>query len=836
MFGKKKKRLEISAPSNFEHRFHTDFDKEERKFTGLPPQWQSLLADTANRPKPVVDPSYITPIQLAPMKPIVRGSSKPRAESAINGLLSEFRNISVSRSNSLRKESPPYARRDSGKQRPSVIEEDGQADQPDGDEEAGGRHLTPAREPHRADYEYREWPGGGKSYQHGYDDRDHNSNRHPPPSRQAPPLQQQHRQNGQQQEPYKWHFHQAEQGRPPPPEYGAYADVRKVSYRPAELPGKHAAYRDRDHGDAADRRPKSSFVSPTTLAERKERPKSGPSLREGDSPSMGSRSDAPAPSPPQYKSNSYPRQGPVAAAGKARPGDMGPGKYSPGPSSHPPAPYPKPATSRPPPPQHPVPHATPRSQQHQQHQQQHQQQQQAPIAGYGQHVSPRTHASVELPRQRPPQPPYPQQPTASPGQHARAGALPQPYKPPPLPPQPPQHGGPPPYYGAPPPPPPHQHQQQQQHTYTAAGAQLVGPAAQHALPHPQHGAHPSPHYTGPPPGGKPAPPVVHKTTPSHQLAPQQQQPPHHHHHHQQQQQQQREPPRISHEQFRAALQQVVDPGDPSEYLENFIKIGEGSTGVVCLAVDRRSGRQVAVKKMHLRKQQRRELLFNEVVIMREYHHENVVDMYNSYLVADELWVVMEFLEGGALTDIVTHTRMNEEQIATVCVSVLRALAYLHGQGVIHRDIKSDSILLTADGRIKLSDFGFCAQVSKEVTRRKSLVGTPYWMAPEVISRLPYGPEVDVWSLGIMVIEMVDGEPPYFNEPPLQAMRRIRDNVPPKMKNIQKASPLLRGFLDQMLVRDPALRATALELLQHPFLQNAGPPACIVPLMRQHRGR
>ncbi|CAM9833777.1 unnamed protein product [Lampetra fluviatilis] len=727
MFGKKKKRLEISAPSNFEHRFHTDFDKEERKFTGLPPQWQSLLADTANRPKPVVDPSYITPIQLAPMKPIVRGSSKPRAESAINGLLSEFRNISVSRSNSLRKESPPYARRDSGKQRPSVIEEDGQADQPDGDEEAGGRHLTPAREPHRADYEYREWPGGGKSYQHGYDDRDHNSNRHPPPSRQAPPLQQQHRQNGQeqqQQEPYKWHFNQAEQGRPPPPEYGAYADGRKVSYRPAELPGKHAAYRDRDHGDAADRRPKSSFVSPTTLAERKERPKSGPSLREGDSPSTGSRSDAPAPSPPQYKSNSYPRQGPVAAAGKV-------------------------------------------------------------------------------------------------------GAVPSCACTSPV------HGGPPPYYGAPPPPP---HQQQQQHTYTAAGAQLVGPAAQHALPHPQHGAHPSPHYTGPPPGGKPAPPVVHKTTPSHQLAQQQQQPPHHHHHHQQQQQQQREPPRISHEQFRAALQQVVDPGDPSEYLENFIKIGEGSTGVVCLAVDRRSGRQVAVKKMHLRKQQRRELLFNEVVIMREYHHENVVDMYNSYLVADELWVVMEFLEGGALTDIVTHTRMNEEQIATVCVSVLRALAYLHGQGVIHRDIKSDSILLTADGRIKLSDFGFCAQVSKEVTRRKSLVGTPYWMAPEVISRLPYGPEVDVWSLGIMVIEMVDGEPPYFNEPPLQAMRRIRDNVPPKMKNIQKASPLLRGFLDQMLVRDPALRATALELLQHPFLQNAGPPACIVPLMRQHRGR
>ncbi|XP_009977573.1 PREDICTED: serine/threonine-protein kinase PAK 7-like, partial [Tauraco erythrolophus] len=180
--------------------------------------------------------------------------------------------------------------------------------------------------------------------------------------------------------------------------------------------------------------------------------------------------------------------------------------------------------------------------------------------------------------------------------------------------------------------------------------------------------------------------------------------------------------------------------------------------------------------------------------------------------------------------------MNEEQIATVCLSVLRALSYLHNQGVIHRDIKSDSILLTSDGRIKLSDFGFCAQVSKEVPRRKSLVGTPYWMAPEVISRLPYGTEVDIWSLGIMVIEMIDGEPPYFNEPPLQAMRRIRDNLPPRVKDMHKVSSVLRGFLDSMLVREPSQRATAQELLRHPFLKLAGPPSCIVPLMRQHRHR
>ena len=290
---------------------------------------------------------------------------------------------------------------------------------------------------------------------------------------------------------------------------------------------------------------------------------------------------------------------------------------------------------------------------------------------------------------------------------------------------------------------------------------------------------------------------------------------------------------LSHEQFRAALQMVVSAGDPRHDLENFIKIGEGSTGIVCIATETESRNQVAVKRMDLKKQQRRELLFNEVVIMRDYHHPNIVEMYDSYLVEDELWVVMEYLEGGALTDIVTNVRMSEEQIATVSMMCLKALAYLHSQGVIHRDIKSDSILLSADGNVKLSDFGFCAQVSSDLPKRKSLVGTPYWMAPEVISRLPYGPEVDIWSLGIMVIEMVDGEPPFFNEPPLQAMRRIRDMPPPKLKNT-KVSPQLQGFLYKMLVRDPAQRTSAVELLHHPFLRQASHPSSLVPLMRQHR--
>ncbi|XP_056873532.1 serine/threonine-protein kinase PAK 6-like isoform X1 [Takifugu flavidus] len=290
---------------------------------------------------------------------------------------------------------------------------------------------------------------------------------------------------------------------------------------------------------------------------------------------------------------------------------------------------------------------------------------------------------------------------------------------------------------------------------------------------------------------------------------------------------------VTHDQFKAALQSVVDAGDPRTMLENFVKIGEGSTGIVCIAEERESGRQVAVKMMDLRKQQRRELLFNEVVIMRDYHHQNVVQMYRSALVGEELWVIMEYLQGGALTHIICQTRLNEEQIATVCEGVLQALTYLHSQGVIHRDIKSDSILLTLDGRIKLSDFGFCAQISKDVPKRKSLVGTPYWMAPEVIAKSPYGPEVDIWSLGIMVVEMVDGEPPYFNQTPISAMKRLRDEAPPSVKNIQRVSPVLKDFLGCMLTRDTKQRLTSADLLEHPFLLQADSPGCLMPLVQKH---
>lgn len=292
--------------------------------------------------------------------------------------------------------------------------------------------------------------------------------------------------------------------------------------------------------------------------------------------------------------------------------------------------------------------------------------------------------------------------------------------------------------------------------------------------------------------------------------------------------------RNTEQQIKEYLKMIVDQGDPGQKYTNFDLIGEGSTGKVYLSTERDTGRRVAIKKMDITKQQRRELLLNEVATMKGYMHPNIVKMYNSYLVDHELWLVLEYLEGGPLTDIVTNTSMNEQQIATVCVQCLQALAFLHSKGIIHRDIKSDSILLASDGSVKLSDFGFCALVTDEVPRRRSLVGTPYWLSPEIISRQSYGPEVDIWSMGIMIMEMVDGEPPFYNELPIQAMKRIRDMPPPKLQNQSRISACLDNFLSRMVIKDPSQRATARELLQHPFLQQALPPTLLHPLVVQAR--
>ncbi|KAK9409689.1 serine/threonine-protein kinase PAK 6 [Crotalus adamanteus] len=662
---KKKKRPEISAPQNFEHRVHTSFDPKEGKFIGLPPQWQNIL-DTLKRPKPVVDPSRITRVQLQPMKTVVRASTF-EVEGYISGILNDIQKLSLISSNTLRGKSPTSRRR---AQSLGLLGEDEPADI--------YLHCT---EPDWADKygNYLNCNGGSKSsrrqtlwpdYKPMLDGQAH-SNSLVMKAQSLDPSEFQGANS---------HFAPLSSGF----QHQQYVPVPEVNRENAVARrNSEENYAQPCHESQANLRPPGegspgSKSRENSLKRRLLRtvfPSSNPSNKIGNNPQI-------KPNPffraPQHWSS------PLSPAAKSQslPSDQ------------------------------PVPDYARISE-----------------AGGTPHKSPTIEHRIGLPQGRP-------SPAGSP---------------------------------------------RNRHTQTSSSNLHL--------------------------------PLDAKAQPTSE-----------------------DPAVVTHEQFKAALRMVVDQGDPRTMLESYVKIGEGSTGIVCIAREKHSGRQVAVKMMDLRKQQRRELLFNEVVIMRDYQHDNVVEMYKSYLVGDELWVLMEFLQGGALTDILSQIRLNEEQIATVCESVLQALAYLHSQGVIHRDIKSDSILLTLDGRVKLSDFGFCAQISKDVPKRKSLVGTPYWMAPEVISRSPYTTEVDIWSLGIMVIEMIDGEPPYFSDSPVQAMKRLRDSPPPKLKNSHKTSPVLRDFLERMLTRDPLERATAQELLDHPFLLQTGLPECLVPLIQRYRKR
>ncbi|KAH8122816.1 hypothetical protein ACSS6W_001615 [Trichoderma asperelloides] len=304
---------------------------------------------------------------------------------------------------------------------------------------------------------------------------------------------------------------------------------------------------------------------------------------------------------------------------------------------------------------------------------------------------------------------------------------------------------------------------------------------------------------------------------------------------------------MSENEVMAKLKEAVSKEDPNLSYSKQKKIGQGASGSVYVAKIkdtavgiardflRQQGprAQVAIKQMDLAHQPRKELIVNEIMVMKDNRHKNIVNFLDAFLRNNnaELWVVMEFMEGGALTDVIDNNpSITEEQISTICHETCQGLQHLHAQSIIHRDIKSDNVLLDARGNVKITDFGFCAKLTEAKSKRATMVGTPYWMAPEVVKQKEYGPKVDIWSLGIMAIEMIESEPPYLNEEPLKALYLIATNGTPRLKKPEKLSKELKAFLSVCLCVDVKSRASADELLAHDFLQHGSPLSSLADLL------
>ncbi|NWZ03199.1 PAK3 kinase, partial [Loxia curvirostra] len=239
---------------------------------------------------------------------------------------------------------------------------------------------------------------------------------------------------------------------------------------------------------------------------------------------------------------------------------------------------------------------------------------------------------------------------------------------------------------------------------------------------------------------------------------------------------------------------------------------------------------LAIKKINLQGLLRKEVTFNELMVMKINKHQNIVNYLKSYLVDKQLWLVMEYMDGGTLSSVIDETYMSERQIATVSRECLQGLDFLHSNHVIHRDLKSCNVLLRTDGSVKLADFDLLTQLTPEQSRQSSMAGTSGWMAPEVVTGQPYGPKVDIWAFGIMGIEMMEREVPYWNATPVLPELVIAIQGTPKLQQPNLFSPCLRDFLSCCLHTDEARRWSAKELLQHPFVTFAEPASSLVPLI------
>jgi len=256
------------------------------------------------------------------------------------------------------------------------------------------------------------------------------------------------------------------------------------------------------------------------------------------------------------------------------------------------------------------------------------------------------------------------------------------------------------------------------------------------------------------------------------------------------------------------------------------ELGSGAAGTVYRARHKLSLGEFAVKEIDTAKQVRKDHLLMEIMVMRELNHPNLVTYKEIFLEKKKLFIVMEFMDGGMLADIVMNLELKEDHAAAIMKDVVQGVDHLHHHEIIHRDIKSDNILVNHKGLIKITDFGFAANLAGQ-SMRKTFVGTPYWMAPEVVRSQfgdkrgeKYGKKADVWSCGILGIEMIEGQPPYTKERNIaDVLKKINSNGKPPMDLSRPISPNFQSFLDSCLEYNPEQRLSAGELVAHPFLSN-----------------
>ncbi|KAJ8548030.1 hypothetical protein K7X08_021266 [Anisodus acutangulus] len=269
----------------------------------------------------------------------------------------------------------------------------------------------------------------------------------------------------------------------------------------------------------------------------------------------------------------------------------------------------------------------------------------------------------------------------------------------------------------------------------------------------------------------------------------------------------------------SSIPDSVTREDPSTKYELLHELGKGSYGAVYKARDLRTSEMVAIKVISLSEgEEGYEEIRGEIEMLQQCSHPNVVRYLGSYQGEEYLWIVMEYCGGGSVADLmnVTDEPLEEYQIAFICREALKGLSYLHSIFKVHRDIKGGNILLTDQGEVKLGDFGVAAQLTRTMSKRNTFIGTPHWMAPEVIQESRYDGKVDVWALGVSAIEMAEGLPPRATVHPMRVLFMISIEPAPMLEDKEKWTLVFHDFVAKCLTKDPRLRPTASEMLKHKF--------------------